>query len=171
MILTASNECLNKPCGELCSVGICNGNGRCVDVIENPCEVQGCEGKKCGEDCLSGDILGVCDASGINPELNQVYHHDTWLQVCNEFLTKNSPSRLRNPSSGFQNGNFFIGYSETKSVFMSALHSFWNLVSVLTMLVLPHFTLWKCNYEVNDPPLNINWPWVSPLILIPCCQN
>ena len=65
MILTASNECLNKPCGELCSVGICNGNGRCVDVIENPCEVQGCEGKKCGEDCLSGDILGVCDASGI----------------------------------------------------------------------------------------------------------
>ena len=45
---------------------------------------------ECGGD-FEWDSEGlVCDASGINPELNQVYHHDTWLQVCNEFLRTHS---------------------------------------------------------------------------------
>ena len=44
--------------------GICNGKGRCVSVLENPCSVHGCEGKLCGERCLMGDIQGWCDSKG-----------------------------------------------------------------------------------------------------------
>ena len=59
-------DCYNKPCGEECApYGICDGNGRCADPIENPCIVPGCEGKKCGEFCLEdGDIAGVCNKDG-----------------------------------------------------------------------------------------------------------
>ena len=44
--------------------GICDGNGRCVEPLMNPCSVHGCEGKACGEECLMGDIMGWCDARG-----------------------------------------------------------------------------------------------------------
>ena len=44
--------------------GICDGNGGCVHPLMNPCSVHGCEGKKCGDDCLSDDIVGWCDAKG-----------------------------------------------------------------------------------------------------------
>ena len=64
MILTVANECQDKPCGEPCSLGVCDGNGRCADALTNPCAVQGCKGKKCGEECLEGDVLGNCDAFG-----------------------------------------------------------------------------------------------------------
>ena len=59
-----ANECRDKTCGQPCSEGICDGNGRCASPEENPCTVHGCEGKKCGESCLNGDIMGACDASG-----------------------------------------------------------------------------------------------------------
>ena len=64
-ILTDVNECQDKPCGEPCLDGICDGRGRCTDALENPCAVQGSKGKKCGEDCLEGDVLGICDDSGL----------------------------------------------------------------------------------------------------------
>ena len=64
LIFQVPNECKDKTCGQPCSKGICNGNGWCVSVLENPCAVHGCEGKKCGQGCLMGDILGTCDASG-----------------------------------------------------------------------------------------------------------
>jgi len=57
----ALNECKNKPCGDVCSKGMCDGNGFCVNGELNPCAVHGCDGKKCGDDCLSGDIMGWCD--------------------------------------------------------------------------------------------------------------
>ena len=49
--------------------GICNGYGWCTDPIMNPCSVHGCRGKNCGDECLSGDVMGVCDATG-NCEFN-----------------------------------------------------------------------------------------------------
>ena len=60
------------PCGELCFQkdfniskgwhGVCDGNGVCVSRFSNPCEVHGCDGKKCGDECLrDGDIMGFCD--------------------------------------------------------------------------------------------------------------
>jgi len=66
------SECKNKPCGELCFQkdfnvskgwhGVCDGNGVCVSRFSNPCEVHGCDGKKCGDECLrDGDIMGFCD--------------------------------------------------------------------------------------------------------------
>ena len=30
----------------------------------NPCAVHGCDGKKCGDSCLSGDLMGTCNADG-----------------------------------------------------------------------------------------------------------
>ena len=36
-----------------------------MNPIENPCVMQGCDGLKCGDECLSGDILGFCNANGI----------------------------------------------------------------------------------------------------------
>ena len=41
-----------------------NKQERCVNILENPFAVHGCEGKKCGDECLMGDIMGKCDASG-----------------------------------------------------------------------------------------------------------
>ena len=43
---------------------MCDGNGVCTSLEYNPCVVQGCSEKKCGEACLSEDISGVCDAEG-----------------------------------------------------------------------------------------------------------
>ena len=59
----ALKECKNKPCGEPCIRGICDGNGFCVDRLSNPCsDLHGCDDKKCGDICLrDGDILGFCD--------------------------------------------------------------------------------------------------------------
>ena len=54
-------ECAGKQCGDVCSGGICDGNGGCVSPDYNPCAVHGCDGKKCGDECLSGDIMGWCD--------------------------------------------------------------------------------------------------------------
>ena len=56
-------------CGVLCNIspfsqGVCDGDGFCVSQEMNPCAVHGCNGKKCGDDCLSGDIRGVCNADG-----------------------------------------------------------------------------------------------------------
>ena len=64
MFLPAHYECQDKTCGQSCSKGICDGDGRCVSGEENPCAFHGCDGKSCGESCLSGDIMGTCDASG-----------------------------------------------------------------------------------------------------------
>jgi len=44
--------------------GICDGKGSCVSPMINPCSVHGCDGKKCGDDCLMGDIMGWCDHRG-----------------------------------------------------------------------------------------------------------
>ena len=55
------NECENKPCGDPCSEGVCDGDGFCVSPEFNPCSVHGCDGKNCGDPCLSGDIQGVCN--------------------------------------------------------------------------------------------------------------
>ena len=65
-------ECSGKPCGESCESvtlcdgcgGVCDGYGLCVNAEENPCEQHGCEGKSCGEECLQGDVVGVCDIYG-----------------------------------------------------------------------------------------------------------
>ena len=43
---------------------MCNKQERCVSVEENPCLVHGCKGKECGDNCLMGDIMGYCNASG-----------------------------------------------------------------------------------------------------------
>ena len=56
-------------CGVLCNIspfsqGVCDGDGFCVSQEMNPCAVYGCNGKKCGDDCLSGDNRGVCNADG-----------------------------------------------------------------------------------------------------------
>ena len=59
-----SIECTGKECGSPCFEGVCDGNGVCTSQEYNPCVVQGCSEKKCGEACLSGDISGVCDAEG-----------------------------------------------------------------------------------------------------------
>ena len=73
------DECEGKECGYPCTQisgypGICTGrleanyfleaSGRCADPIENPCAVHGCDEKKCGEECLQGDIIGRCDLGG-----------------------------------------------------------------------------------------------------------
>ena len=58
------NECKEKKCGELCSKGVCDGDGYCVNSEENPCTVQGCDSKECGDVCLIGDIKGLCNANG-----------------------------------------------------------------------------------------------------------
>jgi len=59
--LPVLNECENKPCGDPCSEGVCDGDGFCVSPEFNPCSVHGCDGKNCGDPCLSGDIQGVCN--------------------------------------------------------------------------------------------------------------
>ena len=48
----------------MCSEGVCDGDGYCVSPEFNPCSVHGCGGKECGDECLLGDILGVCNADG-----------------------------------------------------------------------------------------------------------
>ena len=58
------NECKEKKCGELCSKGVCNGDGYCVNSEANPCTVQECDSKECGDECSIGDILGLCNANG-----------------------------------------------------------------------------------------------------------
>ena len=60
------NECKEKTCGELCSKGVCDGYGYCVNSEENLCTVpeNPCDSKECGDECLLGDILGVCNAIG-----------------------------------------------------------------------------------------------------------
>ena len=49
--------------------GICDGKGSCVSPLFNPCNVQVCKGKQCGDECTVGDIIGWCDARG-NCEFN-----------------------------------------------------------------------------------------------------
>jgi len=61
------DECVGKSCGEECGgadIGVCNGDGICVSPLENPCAIHGCQGLECGESCLSGDIVGVCNVAG-----------------------------------------------------------------------------------------------------------
>ena len=48
----------------MCGLGVCDGFGFCVYAEENPCLEDGCSGKSCGEDCLTGDIVGTCDVNG-----------------------------------------------------------------------------------------------------------
>ena len=43
---------------------VCDGDGFCVSPEMNPCVAQGCDGKKCGDGCLSGDLRGVCNVDG-----------------------------------------------------------------------------------------------------------
>ena len=58
----ALNECENKQCGDLCSEGVCDGDGFCVSPEFNPCSVYACDGKKCGETCLfNATRQGVCN--------------------------------------------------------------------------------------------------------------
>ena len=64
-------ECTKQECGTPCEGslieqggGICDGKGNCVSPRINPCSQHGCDGKKCGEDCLMGDIMGWCDHRG-----------------------------------------------------------------------------------------------------------
>jgi len=59
-----SDECIGKTCGETCSIGICDGDGTCVNPIETPCVVHGCDELKCGDECFSADIVGVCNVAG-----------------------------------------------------------------------------------------------------------
>ena len=47
------------------SLGVCDGEGSCLSIEFNPCSIHGCGGKKCGDECLQGDIVGVCDAKQI----------------------------------------------------------------------------------------------------------
>ena len=44
--------------------GVCDGKGFCVDVITNPCLDHGCDKKRCGQQCVLGDIAGICDSNG-----------------------------------------------------------------------------------------------------------
>ena len=68
--------CKGIECGLACKSpnfgeGVCDGEGFCVSAEENPCSEQGCDGKACGEQCLSGDIVGACSAQGdceFNPD-------------------------------------------------------------------------------------------------------
>ena len=32
--------------------------------MENPCAIHGCDGKKCGDACLKGDVQGWCNSDG-----------------------------------------------------------------------------------------------------------
>ena len=60
-----SSECKGKECGESCGTyGICNGDGFCTSAEFNPCSVHGCGGKNCGDNCLSGDLAGICNKDG-----------------------------------------------------------------------------------------------------------
>ena len=43
---------------------MCDKQGKCVDINKNPCVDHGCKGKKCGDECLMGDIVGKCNANG-----------------------------------------------------------------------------------------------------------
>ena len=86
-----ANECRDKTCGLPCSEGICDGNGRCASPEENPCMVHGCEGKECGESCLSGDTMGACDASGkcsLNGVLCPGNHYLKWFNFKIEWLKR-----------------------------------------------------------------------------------
>ena len=65
------NQCTHMECGVPCEDsmlgkdgGVCNGNGQCVSPELNPCSQHGCDGKKCGDNCLMGDIMGWCDHRG-----------------------------------------------------------------------------------------------------------
>ena len=65
------NECTKQECGTPCvdskieqGSGICDGKGNCVSPRINPCAQHGCDGKKCGDNCLMGDIMGWCDHRG-----------------------------------------------------------------------------------------------------------
>ena len=68
-------QCYEQHCGKTCMIrynnyqppnpnGICDGKGVCIESSDSPCDVYGCEGKNCGDDCLSGDIAGWCDNNG-----------------------------------------------------------------------------------------------------------
>ena len=66
-----SGFCMQQECGVPCENselgkdgGICDGEGHCVHPMINPCSQHGCDGKKCGDDCLMGDIMGWCDHRG-----------------------------------------------------------------------------------------------------------
>ena len=63
-LIVDSSECKGKECGELCSEGICDGDGFCTSPEFNPCSVHGCSGKHCGDNCLSGDLAGICNKDG-----------------------------------------------------------------------------------------------------------
>ena len=48
---------------------MCDKHETCVDRELNGelnlCAHHGCDGLKCGDQCLMGDILGACDANGV----------------------------------------------------------------------------------------------------------
>ena len=70
--LSAIVDCFGQSCGAPCTTivqalykpGVCDGKGSCVSLESNPCSVHGCDKKLCGDECLSGDIKGWCDANG-----------------------------------------------------------------------------------------------------------
>lgn len=65
LLFCCEARCLSQKCGNLCEGGVCDGKGFCTDPIMNPCSDHGCEGRKCGDECLLGDITGLCDLRGI----------------------------------------------------------------------------------------------------------
>ena len=76
--LAAIVDCFGQSCGAPCTTknrdrgiysprienGVCNRNGSCVSPETNPCEIHGCDKKRCGETCLMGDIMGWCNSKG-----------------------------------------------------------------------------------------------------------
>ena len=66
---TLANTCNGRLCGTPCyhkngDKGVCNGKGYCVSEEDNPCTLHGCGEKQCGDRCVQGDLVGVCDAKG-----------------------------------------------------------------------------------------------------------
>ena len=72
------DECQSKKCGELCNkeseeyAGICDGGGFCDLSGAYPCFEEGCDGKQCGDQCLSGGILAHCNQFGECVDLDSV---------------------------------------------------------------------------------------------------
>ena len=56
-------SCEGKECGVMCDEEymVCDGHGSCVFAESNPCLKHGCDGLNCGDVCLMGDIIGLCD--------------------------------------------------------------------------------------------------------------
>ena len=52
----------------MCDGLLCCIDGYCVPSDMNPCvcgPCDGCDGTKCGDSCLSGDLIGTCNAESV----------------------------------------------------------------------------------------------------------